>query len=138
MHLAQIISGVDWLAVIVATVTAFILGAIWYSRALFGKTWMEDVGLTEEAVNSANMAKTMGGAFVLQILAATAMSAMLGESSNWLEGLHTGLWIGLFWVATAYGVTYLFEQRPMRLWLINAGYYVVWYALIGTIIGAWQ
>ena len=138
MHLAQILAGVNWLAVTVATVTAFMLGAAWYSKALFGNTWMQAVGLTEDAVNSANMAKTMGGAFILQFLAAVALSAFLGEGSTWQEGLHTGLWIGLFWVATAYGVTYLFEQRPLRLWLINAGYYIAWYALLGTIIGIFE
>lgn len=138
MHLAQILAGVNWLAVLAATITAFILGALWYSKALFGNAWMQEVGLTEEAVNNANMVQTFGGTFVLQILAAIALSAFLGEGSNWLEGLHTGLWIGLFWVATAYGVTYLFEQRPLRLWLINAGYYVVLYAVMGTIIGAFK
>lgn len=138
MHLTQILAGVDWLAVVAATISAFILGAIWYSKALFGNAWMQEVGLTEDAVNNANMAMTFGMTFVLQIIAAIAMSAFLGEGSNWMEGLHTGLWIGIFWVATAYGVTYLFEQRSMRLWLINAGYYVVLYAMMGTIIGAFK
>lgn len=138
MHLAQILAGVNWVAVIVATLGAFVLGAIWYSKALFGNAWMQEVGLTEEAVQNANMAKVFGTTLVLQLLAAIALSAFLGEGSNWLEGLHTGLWIGLFWVATAYGVTYLFEQRPLRLWLINAGYYVVWYAVLGTIVGAFE
>lgn len=138
MHLAQILAGVNWVAVIAATISAFILGAAWYSKALFGKAWMQEVGLTEEAINAANMAKTFGGTFVLQFLAAIALSAFLGEGSNWQEGLHTGLWIGLFWVATAYGVTYLFEQRPLRLWLINAGYYVVLYAAMGLIIAAFE
>ena len=138
MHLAQILAGVNWVAVIVATLAAFVLGAVWYSKALFGNQWMQEVGLTEENVQNANMAKTFGTTFALQLLAAIALSAFLGEGSNWLEGLHTGLWIGLFWVATAYGVTYLFEQRSLRLWMINAGYYVVWYAILGTIIGAFE
>ena len=138
MHLAQILAGVNWVAVIVATISAFILGAAWYSKALFGKAWMQEVGLTEEAVNNANMPMTFGGTFLLQLLAAVALSAFLGEGSNWQEGLHTGLWIGVFWVATAYGVTYLFEQRPLRLWLINAGYYVVLYAAMGVIIAAFE
>jgi len=137
MHLAQILVDVKWLAVIAATVAAFMLGGLWYAKALFGYVWMQEVGLNEEAVNSANMPKVFGSTFVLQLLAAIALSAFLGADSNWLEGLHTGLWIGLFWVATAYGVTYLFEQRSLRLWLINAGYYVVLYAVMGTIIGAW-
>ena len=136
MHLTQILAAVNWLAVIAATVSAFILGAVWYSKALFGNAWMQEVGLTEEAVKSANMKRIFGSTFVLQFLAAVALSAFLGSASNWQEGLHAGLWIGIFWVATAYGITYLFEQRPLRLWLINAGYFVVLYALIGTVIGA--
>jgi hypothetical protein len=138
MHLAQILSDVNWLAVVLATVVAFMLGGLWYSKALFGNAWMQEVGLTEDAVNNANMAKTFGGTIVLQIIAATALSAFLGTESTWQSGLETGLWVGLFWIATAYGVTYLFEQRSMRLFLINAGYYVVLYGMMGAIIGAWH
>jgi len=137
MHLAQILADVNWLAVVVATVAAFLLGGLWYSKSLFGNAWMQEVGLTEDAVKTANMTKTFGGTIILQIIAAIALSALLGAQSTWQSGLHTGLWIGLFWIATSYGITYLFEQRSVRLFLINAGYYVVMYAIMGTIIGFW-
>jgi len=137
MRLVQILSDVNWLAVLVATIVAFMLGGLWYSKVLFGNTWMKEIGLTEEAINNANMPRTFGTTFVLQLIAAVAMSALIGNDGGWLTGLQTGLWVGLFWIATAYGVTYLFEQRTFRLWLINAGYYVVLYAVMGTIIGAW-
>ncbi len=137
MRLVQILSDVNWLAVLVATIVAFMLGGLWYSKVLFGNTWMKEIGLTEEAINNANMPRTFGTTFVLQLIAAVAMSALIGNDGSWLTGLQTGLWVGLFWIATAYGVTYLFEQRTFRLWLINAGYYVVLYAVMGTIIGAW-
>ena len=137
MHLVQILSDINWLAVLTATIAAFMLGGLWYSKVLFGNTWMQEVGLTEEAVNNASMPRTFGATFVLQLIAAIALSALIGSEGNWQLGLQTGLWVGLFWIATAYGVTYLFEQRPFRLWLINGGYYVVLYAVMGTIIGAW-
>ena len=138
MHLAQILTDINWLSVVVATVVAFMLGGLWYSKALFGNAWMQEVGLTEEAVKNANMARTFGSTIILQIIAAIALSAFLGTDSTWQSGLHTGLWVGLFWITTAYGVTYLFEQRSLRIFLINAGYYVVLYAMMGTIIGAWH
>ena len=137
MQIGELLAGVNWLAVIVATVVAFGLGALWYSKALFADAWMQEVGLTEEAINNANMGKVFGLTFLLQIISATGLSVFVGPSGNWLDGLLAGLAVGLVWVATAYGVTYLFEQRPLRLWLINAGYYVVWYSLTGLIIGAW-
>jgi hypothetical protein len=136
MHLANLFADVNWLAVLAALVAAFALGGIWYSNALFAKAWMQDVGLTEEAVKSASMAKTFGGTIILEAIAAIALSAFIGREATWMEGLHTGLWVGLLWIGTAYGITYLFEQRPLRLWLINAGYYIVLYSIMGTIIGA--
>ena len=138
MPLAQILSDINWLAVFMAAAAAFMLGGLWYSKALFGDAWMQEVGLTEDAVKNTNMARTFGGTMILQLLAATALSALLGADGTWLKGLQSGLWVGLFWIATAYGVTYLFEQRSVRLFLINAGYYIVLYAMMGTIIGAWH
>lgn len=138
MDLAHSLDGINWLAVVVATVAAFALGGLWYSKALFGNTWLEEVGLTEEAVNSASMLKTFGGTFVLQLLATTALATTLGADSVWMDGLQNGLLISVMWIATAYGITYLFEQRSIRLFFINAGYYVVLFAISGSILGAWH
>jgi len=138
MNLANSLAGINWLAVVVATVIAFVFGGLWYSKALFGSAWLEEVGLTEEAVNGANMPRTFGGTFVLQFLAVTALAALTGTEGNWQSGLQTGMLIGVFWVATAYGITYLFEQRSLRLFLINAGYNIVLFAIVGAIVGAWS
>ena len=115
MNLANSLAGINWLAVVVATVVAFGLGGLWYSKALFGSTWLQEVGLTEESVNNANMPRTFGGTFVLQLLATTGLATTLGADSTWMDGLHNGLTIGVLWIATAYGITYLFEQRSLRL-----------------------
>ena len=138
MNLAHLLAGINWLAVVVATVIAFAVGATWYSKTMFGRAWMEEVGLTEESAKSANMPLMFGGTFVLQFLAMTALDAILGSDSTWRNGLELGLLIGVFWVATAYGITYLFEQRTMRLFMINAGYYVVLFAVVGTLLGYWH
>lgn len=131
-------AGINWLAVIASTIAAFALGGLWYSKSLFGLKWMQEVGLTEDAVNNAKMGPVFGGTFVLQLLAATTLAAFLGPDSSWLVGLHTGLIIAICWIATAYGTTYLFEQRSIRLFLINAGYYVVSFAVMGMVLGAWH
>ena len=138
MGLAEALSAVNWLAVIVATAAAFALGALWYSTAFFGAAWMQEVGLTEESVAQTRMLPIFAGTAILQLIAATALGIFLGPGSNWLLGLQSGLVVGICWVATAYGITYLFEQRSLRLFRINAGYYVVVFAIMGTIIGAWH
>ena len=138
MNLAHSLAGINRLAVVVATIAAFAVGGLWYSKALFGNAWLQEVGLTEDAVNNANMLMTFGGTFVLQILATIALAATLGAESTWIEGVHTGLFISVFWITTAYGVTYLFEQRSLRLFFINAGYNVVLFAIAGAILGSWR
>jgi hypothetical protein len=45
---------------------------------------------------------------------------------------------GLGWVAMSLGIVYLFEQRSLKLWLINAGCQVVTYTLMGAVIGGWK
>lgn len=136
MDLGHAIAGLNWLAVFLAAGSAFCIGAIWYSRNVFGNAWMMEVGLTEEAISRGNMTLTFGGTFALQLVAATALAFFLGSGSDWLIGLQAGLLVAICWIGTAYGITYFFEQRSLRLYLINAGYYLVLFAVMGAIIGA--
>ena len=53
-------------------------------------------------------------------------------------GLFARLATGLGWVAMSLGVIYLFEPRPFKLWLINSGYQVLTYTVMGGILGAWK
>jgi hypothetical protein len=136
MGIADALATVNWLAVLAATVAAFTLGALWYSKLLFGSAWMQEVGLSEESLAKINMRPVLAGTAVLQFVAAAALAACLGTGSSWLTGLQAGLVVGVCWIATAYGITYLFELRSGRLFSINAGYYIVTFAVMGTIIGA--
>ena len=138
MGLANSLSSINWLAVAAATATAFSLGAFWYSKYLFGQAWMQEVGLSEDDRASANLRPILVGTAVLQLVAASALAVFLGPGSTWLIGLQSGLIVGIGWLATSYGITYLFEQRSLRLFSINAGYYVVAFASMATIIGAWH
>jgi hypothetical protein len=133
-HLGEI----NWLAVVAATLAAFFLGGLWYSKKLFGTRWMQEIGLTEESINQSSMARTFGTTFVMQFIAATALAVFLGTESSWMSGFQSGALIGLLWVATAYAVTYLFEQRSLYLFMINAGYNVLLFAIMGTILGGWH
>lgn len=137
MDIAGHISEVNWLAVIVATVSAILLGGAWYSKALFGVKWMAEIGLTEKTAAQNNMKLTFGTTFVLLFLAATTLAVLIGNGSTWYIGFHSGAIVGMLWIATSFGVTYSFEQRSLRIFFINAGYWVVCYTVMGTILGVW-
>ena len=137
MDMGHALSQLNYLAVLVAAVSNFILGALWYSPPLFGKTWMAAAGMTEEDVGKANMPLILGLAFLLELLAAGFVGMLLHGEGTLHLGLIFGLHVGAFAVATSFGVVYLFEQRPFKLWLVNAGYMVVAFTLMGGIIGVW-
>jgi hypothetical protein len=131
------ISDINWLAVLVATASSFVIGSLWYGP-LFQKPWMAASGMTREQGAKGNMALIFGGTAVLNLLIAIALALLVQGHHGWRSGLHTGLFSAFFFVATSLGVIYLFEQRSLKLWLVNAGYQVVNFAVMGTIIGAWR
>jgi hypothetical protein len=49
-----------------------------------------------------------------------------------------GALVGLCWVGTSFGITYLFERKPFILFAINAGYHLVTFTVMGTILGLWH
>lgn len=137
MDFAEAFSNINWLSVVVACIAAFIIGALWYSPLLFSKIWQKEVGLTDEDLKDVNMFKTMGTSFVLQFIAAILMDMFLGNEATLVDGIITGGIVGIGWVATSLGTNYLFSKKSLKLFFIDAGYFVVWFILIGLILGAW-
>jgi len=128
----------NWLAVIVAAVSAFGLGAIWYSPILFVKRWMKETGITEESAKEANMARIFGLSFLLSFVASFFLAMFVGPDAGGGFGTLAGFMAGLGWVFTFMGITYLFERRSLAHFLINALYSVASLTLMGFIIGIWQ
>jgi hypothetical protein len=129
---------VNWLAVIVAALSTFLIGFLWYSPAVFGNSWMKENGFTEESMKNANMMKIFGLAFVLSFVASINLAMFLGPGQDATMGAFYGFLAGFGWVATFVGTHYLFERKSFKLFLINAGYSVVSLTVMGTIIGAWK
>jgi hypothetical protein len=124
------------LPILVAALSGFVIGGLWYGP-LFQKPWMQATGMTKEKGAQANMAVTFGLAYVLNAIAAIGISLLLGPNRTWLLGAHAGLAAAALFVAAAIGVVYLFEQRPLKLFFINAGYQIVNFGVMGAILGAW-
>lgn len=131
-------AGINWLAVLAATIAAFVLGGLWYSPALFGKRWQLAAGLSDETVRSGNPALIFGGAFLLALIAAAMFALFLGPRPSLAFGVGAGFAAGLCWVATSFGINGLFQRERLDLVLINAGYHILQFTLIGLILGLWH
>jgi hypothetical protein len=126
----------NYLAVALAALSAFVLGGLWYSL-LFAKAWMRLTGQSEEKLKSGNPAIVFGGAFLLNLIAAFVLAMFIGPMGIKFATL-AGFAVGLCWVAASLGVNYLFERRPLGLWLINGGYFTLQFTAMGAIIGAFN
>ncbi len=130
---------VNWLAVIAATISGFVLGGLWYSQLLFGKTWMKAAEMTDEKVRSANMIKTYGCAFIFMLIAAVNLGYFLASPAiQAADGALYGFLTGFGWMFMGVGVIALFEQKSWPYIFINGGYWVVTMTVMGLIIGAWK
>ena len=128
----------NYLAIIAAAVSTFLIGGLWYSPAMFGKAWMRENGFTEESMKNSNMIKIFGVAFFLALISAVNLAMFMGPENNPAMGARWGFLAGAGWVATFVGTHYLFERKSFTLFLINAGYSVVALTVMGVILAAWK
>ena len=136
MDLANAFANINWLSVIVAAVSSFLVGGIWYGP-LFGKVWMKAFHFTEDDLKKRSIPKTFGLALLLAFVAALTLEMFIGVKATLMFGLMAGLLAGLGWVATLLGILYLFEMQSLKAYLVNAGYCVIALTIMGAVLGAW-
>ncbi len=136
MDLTTALQNINWLSVLVAAISTFLIGGIWYGP-LFGKAWMTAFGFTEEDLKKRSALKTFGLSLLLAFIAALILEMFIGPEANMMFGATAGLFAGIGWVATFLGILYLFEMQTTKVYLINAGYCVLSLTLMGLILGSW-
>jgi hypothetical protein len=132
------LSKLNYLAVVAAAASGFIIGGVWYSPVLFGNFWMKAVGLSPEAMNNRKMGMVFAASFALLLLISFNLAAFLAGPPNLAWGVTAGALAGIGWVAAGFGITYLFEARPLKLFFVNAGYHAVTFMVMGGILGVWK
>jgi hypothetical protein len=127
---------INWLAVVVAALSAFVLGGIWYGP-LFRRAWCRAAGIDPEAA-ARHPRHSFATAFVAAFVAALAFDWLLGPAPGLRLAVIDGVVVGLAVVAMSFGINYAFAQRSLKLWLIDGGYHALQFTLYGLVIGLWQ
>jgi len=129
----------NYAAVIVAAVTYWVLGAVWYA-VLFAKPWMAYENITEAQAKSMNPVLPYVITFLLNLVIAFVLSMIIQwrSANTAARGASVGvlLWIGILGPITY--TTYMYEMRPNGLFLINEVYPLAGLVLMGAILGAWS
>ena len=130
---------INYPAVVVAVVVQYAGGAAWYM--VFANPWLQAIGKTKEEIRGRGGAwKAYVTAFVGSVLTILGLAIIVQatEADNVLDGLVLGLICGIGFVATALAAQFSFEGRPLKLYLLDAGYPVLGLAVAGIILGVWQ
>ena len=131
-------SHLNWLAVLVAGLSTFMVGGIWYSPALFGNAWMADSNLTTEQIKTGNKGKIFGYTAIFSLVMAANLAMFLAGPKTDLQWGATAGFLAGIWTFCAIAIHSLFELKSWRYILVNGGYSLVSLTLMGLIIGWWR
>ncbi|MBI1226982.1 MAG: DUF1761 family protein [Bacteroidetes bacterium] len=126
-----------YLEVLIAAVAAFLLGFAWYT-VLFGKAWQAETGITAESAKS-GAAMTHSLAFVMMAVLAYGLNMMIGfhepAEQTLTHGAFHGVQLAGIFGLPAVAINYLYQQKSLKLFLIDGGYLVAFMALMGAVMG---
>jgi len=129
---------INHLAVIIAALSDFAVGALWYSPLLFGAAWMKVNHFGPEDLKKGNPAVTYSIVFVLALIVSYNLAFFLGTpETDTAWGVAAGVLAGV-WAVAAMAIVALFEKRSLTYILINGGYVLIAFAVKGLILGAWR
>ena len=130
---------INHLAVFAAAISTFLLGGLWYSPILFSKAWQDESKLSDEEIKDSNKGKIFGLAFLFSLVMSYNLAFFLGDPSiDLLMGALYGFLTGFGWVAMGIFIVGMFELKTWRYLLINGGYFIVAFTIMGAILGAWK
>lgn len=129
---------VRWLAVITAAIINMAIGSIWYSKNFLGKQWSHLTGRKLEDMSGGAMGYGIAAVGALVQAWVLAHFVVYAGSSTFWEGLVSGFWLWLAFVAVVSAVHMAFEGRSWMLWKINAGYFLVVLLINGGLLAVWQ
>lgn len=128
------------LAIIVATLCYFGLGAIWFT--LFRNAWLEGIGRTMEQLQASGVTPAL--AYIVALLLTLALAIFL----SWLiqitgpatasRGIQLAIILWFCVVFTTWATEYAFEARSVKTLAITTGYCLVGMILMGAVLGGWK
>ncbi len=134
-------SGLNIWELLVAPLSTFVIGFFWYGKYLFGNLWQRLVHLSDADIQKSNMLLIFGLSYLLNFIIAFFLSvfieiAMMLGSTPLMAGIFASI-LCIGFVTTSLGINYLFSRKSFKLYLVDAGFLMVSFFIMGLIIGAW-
>lgn len=123
-------------AIVGAAVVSMILGSLWYSKALFGQTWAKLSGISLDKVDKADTNRGYLIMFVGALIMPYVLThfIFLVSPITLSEALTVGFWAWFGFVATVMASDLAFGQAKFSLFAINAGFQLVNFLVVSSIL----
>ena len=136
------IVNVNEFAVFVTALIVIVIGALWYSPVLFGRIWMRLSGIDEKKI-AASKRQGMIKSYILALVGTILLLYVVAHFILYLKVSSVGdsfqfafwMWVGLI-APTHLGIV-LWEGKPLALYLITVGYYLVALLVASPILAVW-
>lgn len=134
-------SGINFWAVLVSGVSYFILGGVWYA-AIFSKQYQAALKLTPEEQAQGEKAFPMALAthFISGLITSIVLATLINAwgANSFFEGMVCSFWIWLGFAFTINLNYMMFERRPTGLFMINNGFFLIAFLVMGGILSVWR
>ena len=136
------IPAINYIAVLLAAVASMLVGAIWYAKPVFGRTWMR-LSKIDEADTRTGAAVPLVLTFLLSILTALVLAGATLIAHEFYDGIYLVdalitaviLWAGF--TAARFFVHDLFDRRTLKLTALNSAHELVTILVMALVIGIW-
>ena len=124
-------------AILIAALSAFVLGGLWYSPVAFHGAWKKANDFSTDPPAAGPKIFIVG--FVLSLIMAFNLAMFLNDpKTNLAWGATAGFLAGFGWVFMGIAIVSLFERRRLSYVLINGGYLTIALVVMGAILGGWR
>ncbi len=119
--------------VLAGTLAFFAVGALWYG-VIFAKPWQRAAGLSNTQLKAGNMGLIFGLTFAFEMLIAMVLWHLIARTDPpafVVMMMAVGFAVGV--MIPAIGINYLHQRKPLALFLIDAGHFLVGMAAMGGV-----
>lgn len=138
MSWADALETINYTSVLLGTLIALALGAVWYAPGAFGKQWATLVGLKKKEMEDKRgmgVMMTMSALFYAMVSVVIAALVEMTGAEGVAEASLMGAILGFTFGFGPLAVTYVYARRRFDLSLIDGGYILVTCAAIGAVVG---
>ena len=135
---------VNYLAVLVAALVYYMIGALWYAPFFFGNRWMKhhenEVPVEPQQKHTLCCIGSYVGEFIISLILAYVLALFIeiSQAGEIVEGIAIALWVWIGFIATTHFSAVLWGRKTVKSFFIHAGFMLLGLIAMGAVIMSFE